>query len=446
VTASTTRILKQGPRRSVRLEQAADGAATVVKRIETAGWHGLRARRLARREHALQARLAAGGLSVPRALELCELEGAVELRQDWIPGARTLAEVLREAPGQQGALGALAALALRAGRLLAGAHARGLDHPDLHEGNLLVDAQGAPWLIDFHGARLRARLDAAVVQRDLVQLAAATRERVPVRLLQRALIAWWRAVPPELHAEGSLAQAAAEFERAARGRRRAVLARATKRWQRPSSSARAFALGAGSGGARGMARAELDDQALERLLGQAAEAASFEVGRQVAGFAGGARVLVLAELEPRRIEAAFLSAARLADHGLRAARPLLCERSRALFALPPGTQLAVRARPAPERLAPALGTLAGALEDRGLELADPSVEALALDPAGRAWLLPDRKLRERPLDHSGTPWRAWLALLPDAREWRRAFAAAWLAEQRVGSAPRRELARRLEDG
>jgi len=41
------------------------------------------------------------------------------------------------------------------GRMLAGFHAAGCDHPDLTAHNVLVDAAGRPFLVDFDNARLR---------------------------------------------------------------------------------------------------------------------------------------------------------------------------------------------------------------------------------------------------------------------------------------------------
>ena len=65
-----------------------------------------------------------------------------------IPGARTLADSLA-------ARSLDAALGVRTGRVLAGFHAIGLWHADLNAHNLLVDAAGKVWLIDFDRCRLR---------------------------------------------------------------------------------------------------------------------------------------------------------------------------------------------------------------------------------------------------------------------------------------------------
>lgn len=65
-----------------------------------------------------------------------------------IPGVRTLAERL--------AMGELdAAVAARVGRTLAGFHVHGAWHADLNAHNILTDASGTVWLLDFDRGRLR---------------------------------------------------------------------------------------------------------------------------------------------------------------------------------------------------------------------------------------------------------------------------------------------------
>lgn len=64
-----------------------------------------------------------------------------------IPGARALASWLGADPD--------AAPWEAIGRMLARFHRAGLDHADLNAHNILVDADGAPWLIDFDRSRRR---------------------------------------------------------------------------------------------------------------------------------------------------------------------------------------------------------------------------------------------------------------------------------------------------
>lgn len=128
------------------------------------------------REWRLLARLWREGLPVPRPLAACVwrrgwvYEGA--LLTAAVPGARTLAERLRDGP--------LPAVQWRKiGAVLSRFHARGVDHADLNAHNILFDAGGAVHLIDFDRGRLRrpggrwARGNLARLARSLAKLAAA---------------------------------------------------------------------------------------------------------------------------------------------------------------------------------------------------------------------------------------------------------------------------------
>ncbi|MBI5364274.1 MAG: hypothetical protein HZA53_13930, partial [Planctomycetes bacterium] len=162
-------VLKETPRRRVHLELEDERPVRVVKRIPAAGLAGLRARRLAKREFEVQRKLFALGLAVPEPLACTTTAAGVELVQRCVADARELADVLRaeDAPGRE-------RLARDVGALLGRAHALGLDHPDLHEKNVLVDEAGKPGLIDFPGARTARSAGPERARRDLVQLAAAT--------------------------------------------------------------------------------------------------------------------------------------------------------------------------------------------------------------------------------------------------------------------------------
>lgn len=91
-------------------------------------------------------------LPVPRPLAACyEREGATyraAIMVERIAGARTFAQCIGQdharAPWKQ------------AGELVARFHLAGLDHADLNANNLLFDARGKGWMIDFDRARLRA--------------------------------------------------------------------------------------------------------------------------------------------------------------------------------------------------------------------------------------------------------------------------------------------------
>ncbi len=115
-------------------------------------WAGL-GRTRAWRELRLTARLYAGGLPVPRpALARVLRRGCCLYRADLvterIAGARTLAQVL-----QQRALPAKEWMAI--GALIRRFHAKGVYHADLNAHNIVFDARGRLYLIDFDRARLR---------------------------------------------------------------------------------------------------------------------------------------------------------------------------------------------------------------------------------------------------------------------------------------------------
>ena len=104
-------------------------------------------------EFRLLSHLRAAGLPVPTPL----LAGywrrgpvySAAILVERITGARTLASWLSRAPDDAPweALGAV----------IARMHAAGVEHADLNAHNLLVDASGAPWLIDFDRGRQHAR-------------------------------------------------------------------------------------------------------------------------------------------------------------------------------------------------------------------------------------------------------------------------------------------------
>ncbi len=231
--ARSRELLKDGMHRQVLLERCPAGGARVVKRFRSRGLlrRALDGRR-ARREHRLLVRLWQAEVPVPRPLELRSLEGAWELSTELLEGAVTLDDLLE---GREALPASAERLASAIGRALAAAHVGGLDHRDLHAGNLMLDPLARAWLVDFGAASQRAQLSGSHLRRDLVSLAAATRERVSLRLRQRALLAWSRALPEELRATlPPPHELAADLERAARERRAAVLIEHRDRWLRVS--------------------------------------------------------------------------------------------------------------------------------------------------------------------------------------------------------------------
>ena len=111
-------------------------------------WHGEDATR-SFREFRLLAELVARGLPVPRPLAAGYRRAGLTYRADLltqlIPQARTFAEACSEP-----------ALWPSVGRVLARFHREGVWHADLNAHNILIDAGGAVWVIDFDRGRLRA--------------------------------------------------------------------------------------------------------------------------------------------------------------------------------------------------------------------------------------------------------------------------------------------------
>lgn len=339
-------VLAERPFRSVVLERHGE-LLVVTKRFHhpnrfLARLDGARARR----EQAAHLALAARGLPVPRARAVRNGPRGPELELEAVPGAQDLRALLaaRAAPP-----GGWVRLAARLGAVLARLHAAGFAQDDLHPGNVLVDARGAPWLVDLAHAR-RATPERARALDELVQCAAAAREHLAPRARLTFLAAWRRALPAELRPALAGAALVRAVEARARVRRRRAVRLGLGRWLRPSSRVRR----APEAGVAALARVDLAD------LAEGAE-----------GAAGAALELTGA---PGELRARWLGAARLLEHALPAARPALYVQDlRASFE-----------RPA--RLAPTRAALVAELVERGLALADERL--LHAFPGGWAVLPP----------------------------------------------------------
>jgi 3-deoxy-D-manno-octulosonic acid kinase len=115
-------------------------------------WLGLDRTRAFREWRLLRA-LNAAGLPVPRPVAAHVLRiGAsytADLLTELLPSTRKMATLLDE--------GRMASEQWeKIGRMLAAIHGRGVDHPDLTAQNILIDARGEAFLVDFDNARLRA--------------------------------------------------------------------------------------------------------------------------------------------------------------------------------------------------------------------------------------------------------------------------------------------------
>jgi len=348
------RLLKRGAHRSVR-RTLEDGRPAAVKSWDTAGpWRSLRARYSARREYELLGRLHSIGLPVPEPLALRARAGRPELVSAWIEGVELRQRLLERADPE---------LAVRLGRGLARMHQLGLRHADLHAGNVLVDASGEPWLVDAGGSRLGRSLARAERQAALVMVCADLREHTSRAWRARA----WRAY---LEALGETASAgeAHTIEALAQERRRAVIARAQRRWLRDSGVCTSRT------GSQGPVLASRD----LRLAGR--------------------EVLELRPQSEARARSLWLAAARLCDHGLPCAGPLLWfQGGEALlaFCLPRFAQ--------PAALELVLAELAPQLVDRGLELAQSSELRGWRDERGRPWISGAEHVREL---GGRAPWRS----------------------------------------
>ena len=343
--------LNTRPFRAVSLE-VRDGAPVVVKRFHHPNPILARFDRTrARREQRALAELERDRFPVPRVLELRETGAGWELCCAAVQGARTLRELLSsDAPPAGGWEGLLA----RLGELLARLQAAGWEHGDLHPGNVLVDEHGRPWLIDVQRAR-RVAPDAARRLDQVVECAAMGRERLPARLRARFLVAWLAALPEGLRPALVGTTLARALEERARLRRIERVRVGLGRWLRDSSRVRAV----GVGRAGIWLRRDLAPELIDRIP---------------AGF-------VVLHGERDELRAAWLGAARLAEHGLAVARP-------AVFA--PGSGRRGRGAWAafqpPSAPARSIAELLEALEDRGLALHRPG-----LARADGVYFLPPRE-------------------------------------------------------
>ena len=364
-------VLHDRPFRSVRLERGADGAPRVVKHFHHPGrLAALLDGRRARREFAALQTLSRAGLAVPAPFELRSTERGWELAMQAIPEARALKELL------DGALAPPAGwprLCARLGELLARLHAAGWEHRDLHAGNVLVDAQGKPWLIDLQRAR-PAPPRARRLLADVTRCEALGRETVPARARARFLLAWLRALPAELRPRNERMRLAGELAEQGRAQRRSLVVTGLGRWLRSSSRARVVARACG----RVVVRRDLDDAVLHALE-SAAGPAQLEQDPRWLVVRGSS-----AELRSR-----WLGAARLSEHGLPVTRPALFA---ADFARAPQAALALFERPTSSPCAtPA--ELRARLAERGLVL-EPFEAFVDSGPSGCLLLAPpERALR-----------------------------------------------------
>lgn len=405
--------LKSSLHRTVWLDAADE---RVIKRFASQGllrrlFDPLRARAESRAATALRE----AGLPIPEVLAPRSGEGRCEVHFRQIRGAVTLEEFARERGGRPLPL----RLGKTLGQFLGRAHAAGLDHRDLHPGNVLIDESGQPWLIDFQHARVRSRpLDAKRARRDLVHLAAAARETKAASFRASFCAGWNETAPASARSGLRLAEEIAKIEESARAHHRDRLLARSRRWFRPSRVVRSW-----NGSL--LARVDLDEDLVRELTSGLMKENSKE-WTVVSGRSFLAR--------PFDREC-WRTLARLEDHGIPAARPALLDESaqRMLFEAPSseaGEPIWPRAR--------RLAALLGRLHDRGLDALRPL--ALLEDQAafGTGQVL-------CPLDPARRIAR-FLETLEEAQEALPSPEAieTYLAEERGGVAATRALRAQLE--
>lgn len=433
------RILKDSLHRSVRLEIDAAGAHSVVKRFASRTFAAAtldRAR--ASREHRLLGDLSARGLPTPRPLGLERVDGGWEVRMEWIAGAAPLAQLLAARASwplaRERAARTLA-------ELLAALHAAGVDHPDLHPGNVLLDSHGRAWAIDFHKARRARKLRVSAVWRDLVSLAAGVRESTSRRFRARFLLTWLRNAPHELasalleRCDGARSGLAESLESAASARRREAVFARRARWLRESSSCRVV-----DGSWSGFERA--------------GNAASLVIDGLVPrdALARDTRAMLLEALEAREARAVWCCAARLEEHSLPALRPrAFCQRPRTWLWLqaeragrPCSSPVDVRGA----RALHSLGWLCAQLADRGLRVTPGPWPVLWRDERGSLSLGAVLELEADPRAGDGIDLVRTLALADLSLEHltpreRAAYAAGIVAGAALGARETARLRARL---
>ncbi|MFT5051102.1 MAG: tRNA A-37 threonylcarbamoyl transferase component Bud32 [Chlamydiales bacterium] len=382
-------LLKLSPKRSAHLEtvrRAGERSRQVVKRF-----HGpdlldrFRDRLRARNEYGLLRRCASLGLPVPRALDLRRRQGAWEVVTEYVENAPPLDRWLQSnAPDLRWRQGAR-----DLGRLVAQLMGAGLAHGDLHPGNFLVQELGtrAPrlWLIDLTKSRLRRRLGAERMVRDLVQLTAGLRERVSDSLRRRFLVQFLRGLPADLRASlPGRAELGRRIEDGAREFRRRDIQRRTRRWLRDSSSVEPYDDERG----RGFLRRTMDPT-IPTAVQRERAAPSWTGAGALDGNGTGAWVLDGDSW--RNLREAWTRQVRLFTHGIPCLAPLCLSRAPApwlaveigagLTRLDSGN-LDGRDPDLRGRAIESLGELVGSLHDRRIEVRDLGLECLWTSASG----------------------------------------------------------------
>jgi tRNA A-37 threonylcarbamoyl transferase component Bud32 len=362
-------VLRDNPRRRL-LRLGSDGGALLAKHFKTAsGRHAARervkrwlGRSPASREWRHLVRARAAGAPVPEPLALGRLPGGDEVLVTRFVEGELLADALRvAAPERRERLHAV-------GRAVAALHAAGLEHRDLHAGNVLVGAGGAV-ILDLQHARRRR--GAAARTRDLGQLDYSLWGRASwtdrLRLARAALAPGGRGTRSyreRLRAVGRAARARAETHARSRTRR-------SLREGRLHARARV-------GRAQGLRLRELDARDLEAALAAHARGAALleaDARSRVSAVRAGERAVIVKEYPPRGLARALADAVRgsparrgwraghgLLARGIGAAHPLAYLERRVLGVPVRSLFVMEDLRPAPDALAAVAEKPADALD------------------------------------------------------------------------------------
>ena len=192
-------LAARGGRGSVTFVRSAGGEPWVLRHYRRGGamarlsedsyvWTGA-ARTRSFAEWRLLRQLRAWDLPVPRPIAARYVRRGLTYRADLItaelPTRRTLAAALADAPLPPAAWHAV-------GRCVARLHAHGVQHADLNAHNLLLDDNGAVYVLDFDRGRLRAR--GAWERRVLDRLQRSLRKVTAGRPVDRFGDEQWRAL------------------------------------------------------------------------------------------------------------------------------------------------------------------------------------------------------------------------------------------------------------
>lgn len=470
-------VQKRAQGRSLRGVHGPGGEPWVEKRFELSGaWGRIRNRRRARHEAFALKTLAERGIPVPPFRGLRALgKGRYAVSMVEIPGARTLEACLADSVPRPSS-----PCARELGRLLARAHLAGLDHPDLHPGNILVDGGGQLHLIDFHAARVGAPCSAKHRRRDLLNLEASLRQSwTPYRRL-RALVEWSRTSRPgpgspsktERRAEARSLFLEARTKRLEDTRRR------RRRYLRVSSSTRVAELDSPPPGEPPTLEAtELREGWTARFLAQdlrdpgihPTPGPGLALRGRIAADPDSEQheVLVLEGGTADERASRFTSAGQLLELLIPAARPAALVQGAggaALLRMPRNSESLVELRargPGAEpgrrrrRFAAGLGRLCGQVMDRGISWEDIALEAIRVEADGTPFFAGLRAPREGPTGAPDTRvegLRLWLedfarTLGRDtSRRERTLFTAAFLRAAFSSASSRRRLRAEWRDG